>query len=166
MENKIEVFLQGSGIARFTLVKVPGQGKVRDLIEAAKEKGLKVEDGQTPMVWVENQEEPLNLDMSLEAAGIQPHSRVQIHTCPRIHVTVNFQSRSEQHPFSPSTILRAVKQWAAKKFDLSDLDAGEYALELVGSKDRPAEDTQLGSLVQSGQCQIGFNLIPKQRVEG
>ena len=52
MEKNIEVFLQGPGIARLALVKVPANGKVQDLIEIAKEKGLKLEDGQIPHVWV------------------------------------------------------------------------------------------------------------------
>jgi hypothetical protein len=50
MEEKhmIEVFLQGPGIARLVLVKVLASGNVQGLIEAAKENGLLLEDGQTP----------------------------------------------------------------------------------------------------------------------
>lgn len=166
MDDKIEVFLQGPGIARLALVKVPANGKVQDLIEVAKDKGLKLEDGQTPQVWVENTEVPLNLSMPFEDAVIQSHSRVQIHTCPRIHVTVNFQNRPEQHPFSPAATIRTVKQWADKKFGLGEIDATEYALQLCGSTERPYDDIQVGSLVQPGQCAVCFDLVPKQRVEG
>jgi hypothetical protein len=51
-KHEMEVFLQGPGIARLALIKVPADGKVQDLIEIAKEKGLKLEDGQIPQVWV------------------------------------------------------------------------------------------------------------------
>ncbi len=166
MEDKIEVFLQGLGLPRPTLVKVTAQGNVKDLIEAAKEKGLKLEDGQTPQIWLEGQDDAIPLNLSLSAAGIQSRSRVQIHTCPRITVTVNFQSESESHPFSPAATIGTIKQWADKKYHLSERDAGDYALELCGSRDRPSEDTQVGSLVQPGQCQICFSLVPEQRVEG
>lgn len=166
MEDKIEVFLQGLGMPRPMLVNVSAQGNVTDLIEAAKEKGLKLEDGQTPQVWLEGQDDVLPFDLSLSAAGIQSRSRVQIHTCPRITVAVNFQSESDSHPFSPATTIRTIKQWADKKYHLSERDAGDYALEVCGSKDRPSEDTQVGSLVQPGQCQICFDLVAEQRVEG
>lgn len=168
MEEKhmIEVFLQGPGIARLVLVKVPTSGNVQDLIEAAKEKGLQLEDEQTPQVWVEDKDDPLPLNLLLETAGIQPRSRVQVHTCPRIHVTVNFQSRAEEHPFSPAATIRTIKQWADKKFDLNEVDASEYALQLCGSSDRPSDDTQVGALARPGQCQVCFDLVAKQRVEG
>jgi hypothetical protein len=166
MENKVEVFLQGLGISRPTLIKVSAQSNVRDLIDAAEEKGLKIEHGQNPQVWLEDQDEPLPFDFSIKAAGIQHRSRIHIHTCPRVHVTVNFQSRSEQHPFSPSTTIRTIKRWADKKFNLSDVDASEYVLQLFGSTDRPSDDIQVGSLVQPGQCQVCFDLVSKERVEG
>ena len=166
MENNIEVFLQGPGIARLALVKVPANGKVQDLIEIAKEKGLKLEAGQIPHVWVEDKDDPLSPDQPLKIAGIQSRSRVQVHTCPRIHVKVNFQSRSEDHPFSPAANIRTIKQWADKKYGLSEVDASEYALQICGTSDRPADDIQVGSLVNSGQCQVCFDLIAKQRVEG
>lgn len=168
MEEKhmIEVFLQGPGIARLVLVKVPARGNVQDLIEAAKEKGLQLEDGQIPQVWVEDKDDPLSFDLPLETAGIQPRSRVQVHTCPRIRVTVHFQSRAEEHPFSPAATIRAIKLWADKKYKLSDVDASEYALQLCGSTDRPSDDTHVGTLVQPGQCQICFDLVAKERVEG
>ena len=166
MEEKIEVFLQGPGIARLSLVKVPVNGKIQDLIQVAKEKGLKLEDGQTPAVWVEDDENPLKLDMTFEEAGIKPRSRVQIHTCPRIHVTVNFQNRSEQHPFSPSASIRTIKLWADHKYGLGEADATKYVLQLCDSTDRPSEDIQVGSLVQPGKCEICFDLASRQLVEG
>jgi len=165
-KHEMEVFLQGPGMARLALIKVPADGKVQDLIEIAKEKGLKLEDGQTLQVWVEDKDDPLTPDQPLKIAGIQSRSRVQVHTCPRIHVTVNFQSRSEDHPFSPVATIRTIKQWADKKYGLSEVDASEYALQVCGTSDRPADDIQVGSLVQPGQCQVCFDLVAKQRVEG
>ncbi len=166
MEDSLEVFLQGPGITRLALVNVPETANVQALIDVAKEKGLQMEDGQALQVWVEDREDPLPLDLSLAAAGVQSRGRVQIHTCPRIHVTINFQSRSEQHPFSPAATIRTIKQWADKKYDLSDVDASEYALQLCGSTDRPSDDIQVGSLAQPGQCQVCFDLVAKERVEG
>jgi len=165
-KRKIEVFLQGPGIPPLALVKVLASGNVRDLIEAAKEKGLHLEDGQIPQVWVEDTDDPLPLDLPLEAAGVQSRSRVQVHTCPHIRVTVNFQSDAKEHPFSPATTIRTIKQWADKTYKLSERDASEYQLQLCGSTDRPTGETQIGTLVQLGQCQICFDLVSTGRVEG
>ncbi|MGV7977093.1 MAG: hypothetical protein AB2L16_09500 [Anaerolineaceae bacterium] len=166
MENKVEIFLQGLGIPRPTLIKISAQCNVRDIIDVAKDKGLKIENGEAPQVWLEDQDEPLPFDLSLKEAGIKRRGRVHVHTCPRIHVVVNFQSRSEQHPFSPSTTIHTVKRWADKKFGLSEVDASEYALQVCGSTDRPSDDIQIGSLVQLGQCRVCFDLVSKERVEG
>jgi hypothetical protein len=102
----------------------------------------------------------------LVAAGIQSRSRVQVHTCSRIRVTVNFQSDAKEHPFSPATTIRTIKQWADKAYKLSERDASEYQLQLCGSTDRPTGETQIGALVQLGQCQICFDLVSTGRVEG
>ena len=166
MEDQLEVFLQGPGIARVALVKVPVDTKVKQLIDVARGKGLKLEDEQTVHVWLENAEEPLSLDMSLKSAGVQARSRLHIHTCQRIHVTVNFNNNSKQHPFSPSATIGKVKKWADEKFGLSATDATEYALQVCGSTIRPDDDIEVGSLAQPGQCSACFDLVPKQRVEG
>ena len=165
MKETIEVYLQGPGLP-ITLVKLPSDGKISDLIGLAREKGLKIGVEQTPDVWLENAEEPLKHDASLQAAGIKSRSRVHIHTCQRIHVTVNFNGQSHQHPFSPASTIHDVKDWAAKKFNLKETDISEYVLQVCGSSDRPKEDTQVGFYAEPGQCTACFDLVPQQRVEG
>jgi hypothetical protein len=165
MKETIEVYLQGPGIA-ITLVKLPADGTINNLIELAREKGLKTGADQKPDVWLENLEEPLRPDSSLRSAGIKSRSRVHIHTCRQIHVTVNFNNQSYQHPFSPSATVGDVKAWAAKKFNLQEVDVSEYALQICESSDRPTEDTQIGFFAEPGQCSACFDLVPKQRVEG
>ena len=166
MEDQIEIFVQGPGITRVALVKVPSHARVGDLVEVAKTKGLRLDDQPSARVWLESAEEPLNAGVSLQDAGIQSRSRIHIHTCPRIRVTVNFNGKAEEHPFSPSATIGAVKQWADKKFGLSAIDATEYALQICGTKDYPADDIEVGSLAQPGECRACFDLVSIQRVEG
>lgn len=165
MKDSIEVYLQGPGI-RISLVKLSADGKVSDVVALAREKGLKIGMDQTPDVWLEDAEEPLKQDASLQAAGIKSRSRVHVHTCQRVHVTVNFNGQSHQNPFSPASTIREVKDWAAKKFDLKAVDITEYVLQLCGSSDRPQEDTQVGFYAEPGECTACFDLVPQQRVEG
>lgn len=165
MKETIEVFLQGPGLA-ITLVKLPADGKISDLIAQASEKGLKIGAEEKLDVWLENAEEPLKSGSSLAEAGIKSRSRVHVHTCRRIHVTVNFNNQSHQHPFSPSSTIGDVKEWAAKKFNLGEVDASEYVLQVCGTTTRPKEETQVGVFAEPGQCTACFDLIPEQRVEG
>ena len=165
MKETIEVYLQGPGVA-ITLVKLPADGKVSDLIKHAGEKGLKIGAEEKLYVWLENAEEPLKSGSSLAEAGIKSRSRIHVHTCRRIHVTVNFNNESHQHPFSPSSTVGDVKEWAAKKFNLKDVDVSEYVLQVCGTTNRPKEDTQVGFFAEPGQCTACFDLVPEQRVEG
>lgn len=162
----IEIFVQGVGIPRISLMRVPDQGTVGDIITAARPLGLKLGDSVQPVVQLENREEALGLESTLASVGIGQRSRVHIHTCQRIEVTVNFKAEHEAHPFSPSTTVHVVKQWADAKFKLTGVDATEHALQLCNSTDRPSEDTQIGALVDNSSCSVCFDLVPKQRVEG
>jgi hypothetical protein len=164
--EKIEVFLQGVAISRITAITVKSDGHVQDIIEAAKAQGLKLPEDQKFQVWLENSDEPLDTNETLINAGIKKHSRLHVHVCHRIKVTVNYQNKTETHPFAPSTTIGVVKKWADKKFGLSDVDATEHALQLCNSVERPSVDVHLGSLVTTTDCAICFDLVPKQRIEG
>lgn len=164
--DAIEIFLQGAGIPKILTLTVPSNGRVREIIEIAKEQGLKWTADQEVMVWIENLDEPLDLDILLVDAGIKKHTRLHVHTCHRVNVTVNFQDKAESHFFAPSTTISVVKKWADKKFGLSEADATEYALQLCNSTERPAEDVHLGTLVTPSECAVCFDLVPKQRIEG
>ncbi len=166
MEDQVEVFVQGPGIARPALVTVPAGGQLRDIVQAATGKGLKLDDEQSAKVWLEDADDPLNARATLAEAGVHTRSRVHIHTCERIHVTVNFNNDAKQHPFSPSATMAAVKEWAVQKFGLDQTAATEYTLQLCGSSARPDRDVEVGSLAQPGQCSACFDLVPQQRVEG
>lgn len=164
--DTIEVFLQGVGIPRIALIKVPSNGRVRDIVEAAKAHGLRWTESREPQVWLENSDEPLDPELIFASAGVKARSRLHVHTCHRVKVTVNFQNASKSHPFAPATTIGVVKHWADDKFGLGEVDATEYALQLCNSTERPSEDTQLGALVSFPECDVCFDLVPKQRVEG
>lgn len=167
--SQIEIFVQGEGIPEITVVRVPGDGTVRDILEAVKAEGVRVGgEGQTPAVLIEDAGEALALDASLEAVGIRQRSRVHVHRCVQVAVTVNFGGRSIADKFAASTTIARVKRWATGKhgFNLSEIDEAEHALQLVNSGTRPDEDVHIGALVACPACALTFDLVPKQRVEG
>lgn len=163
--NHVEVFLQGAGISQVVLVKVPEDGTVRDVLEAAQAHGAQLSEGANPIVLLEDSQQPLALDASLTDAGIGQHSRVHVHTCQLVEVTVQFQNQNPSHHFSPSTPLRAVKHWAAAQFGITGADATDYALQICGSTVRPSEDTDIGALVAGAGCSICFDLVQRQVVQ-
>ncbi len=167
-QNEIELFLQGEGLKDIVLVRVPRTGTVRDIIEAARVNGLNVPAELEMLVSVEDAEEPLAPDAPLETVGIGQRSRVHVHRCRRIAVTVNFNADQKTEPFPPSATIARVKKWAVGKrgFGLTELDATEHLLQMCGSTTRPDEDIHIGTLVQVPDCSLCFDLVAKQRVEG
>lgn len=164
--DQIDVFVQGEGLKQIVRVRVPKGGCVRDLVAAAQAQGL-VPGG---VVMLENTEAALDLDATLDAAGIAHHGRVHVHCCRQVEVTIHFGARTLTHTFSSSSTVQAVWKWAVAEpqFNLSATDAHEHALQLCDTPNRPDPDTHLGSLVtgRSPNCTLCFDLVPKQRVEG
>ena len=163
----LEVFVQGEGFAEIELFRVPRDSKVGDLLSSfASEAANK---GETPAILLlESGEEALEATADIDSAGILHRSRIHIHRCKKIAVTVNFNGKSTPHEFAPSVPIKRVHQWAVgeKVFNLSAVDATEHALQVCNSTIRPDEDIHIGTLTKFPDCSICFDLVPKKRVEG
>jgi hypothetical protein len=59
-----------------------------------------------------------------------------------------------------------VKKWAVREFHLSDTDATDHVLQLAGTTKQPTEDIHIGSFGQASACSLGFDLVPKVRIQG
>lgn len=164
---EMELFLQGEGIPEVVLVKVPSQGTVQDIVNAAAARGLAGSTADV-VVLLEDADEPIPLSATLSAAGLQPRARVHVHHCHQVVASVNFNSDTKTKHFPPSATMARVKKWAVSKqgFNLSDIDATEHVLQVCGSSARPDEDAQLGTLTNGATCAVCFDLVPAQRVEG
>lgn len=169
MQNdEIEIFLQGEGIQDIVLVRIGRAGTVQNIIEVAQLHGLSPSTTDEVFVLIEDTETPLALEQTLEIVGIRHRSRVHVHRCRQVTVTVNFNGDHKTHSFPPSTTMARVKQWVVSKdgFNLTEIDATEHLLQICGSSGRPDEDIHIGALVTASMCEICFDLIAKQRVEG
>ncbi len=127
-------------------------------------------DERSQVILVEGQETELSPDLTLEEARIGHRSRVHVHRCHRVEVTVNFNAAQKIRTFPPSATVERVKHWAVgpapEGFGLHEVDATEHLLQLCHSNTRPDEDTHIGSLVTFPNCGLCFDLVPKVRVEG
>lgn len=163
-----ELFVQGEGMREIVLVRVSEDGTSQDVIDAARAQGLPAFDGESPVVTLENEDQELDLDVPLRTVGVGDRERVHVHRCKRVVVTVEYNGRSIEEDFPPSTTIRRVAKWFLGKngFDFSGADAADLLLQLSDSGERPDEDTHVGTLVEIPACSVRFDLAPKIRVEG
>lgn len=166
MNDQIEIFLQGEGIREVTLIRVPADSTVRELIEHAKTQAGIADGEEELVVLLEDQDEPLRLDAKVKDVGISHRHRIHFHRCRQVKVSVNFNQATKERSFPPSTTIKRIKKWADDQFELKGVDATEHALQVCGTNNRPDLDVHVGTLVQHPQCQICFDLVPKKRVEG
>ena len=168
VKDYIEIFIQGEGIPKITLVTVDPKDVVTFLIELARKHGLTTPEESEVFVFIENTAIPLALDMKIDEVGLSPRSRVHVHRCKQVEVTVNFNADQTKGYFPPSATIAWVKMWSVGKkgFDMPEVDATEHLLQVCRSTDRPDEDVHIGTLVKASDSAICFDLVAKQRVEG
>ncbi len=165
---EIEIFVQSEALPEITLVRVPADATVRDLVRAALPSESGGRGNGEAVVMLEDSDEVLKPNARLDSVGIKQRSRVHIGRCRHVDVTVNFNGLHKDKKFPPSATVGRVKKWAVRHegFNLSEIDAAEHVLQLCGSDRRPDEDTHIGTLVSFPNCALCFDLVPKKRVEG
>jgi len=161
----VKVLLQGIGIKDITVVELASTATTDDVINAASNLGGSREGAAR--VWVEGQDEPLSAG-SLAAFGVADRARLHVHTCEKVEVTVNFGSSQPSRDFPPVVTIEKVKEWAVgeKGIDMSAADAADHVLQVCGSVNRPDGDIHVGSLTAPGSCDVCFDLVAKERIEG
>jgi hypothetical protein len=165
----IDIFVQGEGLSRISLIRIKQDATLEDLVAAAIAQGAYHGiNGHECLVSLEEADEPLTPGVTLTSAGIGHRSRVHLHRCRKVDVTVSFNGQQKSRAFSPAATIAWVTKWAVGKqgFDLDEVDAAEHVLQLSGTSIRPDEDAHLGTLVHNPSCVASFDLVPKQRVEG
>lgn len=161
----ISLFLQFEGSRRIELIQVDSEATGREVIDAAVRLGFQGKPGEDAHVFRPDDEEPLELDLPLSKQKIRDKHRVHVHRCRKVEVTLHFNDIEEHMSFPPATTVDHVKKRFVKAIHMSPVDATEHVLQICGSTDRPAPDTQIGSLV-TGCCTLCFGLVPIKRVEG
>ena len=166
----MQIFLQVEGVREINVLELPSSATVRELVKAAADKGLALPRGaeaEAPAVYTEDAEEPLAPDATLEAAGLRHGASLHLSRCKKVQVTVHFNGKERSESFGPGARIHTIKRWAVGKkgFNLSDRDAADHVLQIVGTQDRPDDDVHVGTLVE-GHCEVEFDLVPKKRVEG
>jgi hypothetical protein len=174
--SKLIVFIQvhgRPGVLEAELSAAVTLGELHDALAAA---GVAL-DNET-LIFVDEAEDHLSGDRHNPIHGLKYGCRIHICRCKHIRTTVQYLERAAEHDFPPGARVRAVKEWAVHKFELTTKDAAEHVLQLCKSTDRPSSDTPLHQLVGghdhhhqhehggNHDCRLCFDLVPDKRVEG
>jgi hypothetical protein len=162
--DRIDVFYQREGSQEQQHIEADAGMPLADLLALlVKKHGLDA----GVVVFIEDQDEPADeatLKCECHRLGNSP---IHLHRCRHVAVAVTFNGETVRQEFAPGATVARVKRWAAEiKFGMSEEEAGEHVLQVVGTHDRPSPATHVGALVTHGQCRIAFNLVPQERVNG
>ena len=118
-------------------------------------------------IFLEDKDDPLDEDGKVSDFVKGTDIKVHLHRCCLVKVSVTFNGRTVERNFGPSATIARVKCWAAEKeFGMEPKDAGEYALQIAGTHERPTPGTHIGTLVDYPDCSQAFDLAPDERVNG
>lgn len=118
-------------------------------------------------VWLEDQDIPLEEELSLLEAGVGDRAHVHLGRKAKIRVAVFFNGKEIRRRFAPSARMSRVFRWATGRhgFGLSDVDRAEHVLVLQGTVDKPDDDVHIGSLAGPDR-EFDLELISKERWQG
>lgn len=118
------------------------------------------------LVFDEDAEEPLEGNATISTVVGKSGAKLHIHRCRKIGICVHYSGQSASRKFAPGTTVAKVKHWAARTFDLSKETIGEHQLQIVGTHERPSPGSHIGCLTAHPECQVEFDLLPDERING
>jgi hypothetical protein len=158
----MELYVHSEGNEDPDLVEVESSGTIRELVVVREGR-----DGQE-LIWAENGDEPLELDITFEAAGIAHRHHVHRGRCRRVRVLVRYGGDTRPHDFPPSATVARVFDWACGPlgFNLTPEQRAKHVLAVPGADHALDPGVHIGSLVSAGSCEVVLDLAPKERFEG
>lgn len=162
--NTIDLFYQGEGIADIEHLEIDLDSTFADIKACLVEKHGCAEDA---LLFLEDEDEPLN-----DAEKVKDHAggkglKLHLHRCRQIAVSVTYNGETVDRKFAPGATVARVKRWAAEsKFGMTEEEAGEHVLQIAGTHERPAPGTHIGTLAKRKTCELAFDLVPDERVNG
>lgn len=160
----LPIFYQAENLGRIERASFPVNVTLADvLVEICGRHGCDI----TALLFLEDADEPAELTVRLGDLADSKGLKVHMHRCRHIGVSVTFNGKTQEHRFAPGTTVARVKHWATQQaFPMSPEQAAEHVLQLVGGTERPSPGTHLGSLTVHPHCQVRFDLVPNERVNG
>ena len=118
-------------------------------------------------LYLEDSDEPVDEGRLVGDHAGPTGIKIHLHRCRYIGATINFNGDTVRHRFGPGTTVARAKNWAAERnFGMTPLEAGEHALQISGTQERPAPGVHLGALASCPACSIAFDLVPHELANG
>jgi hypothetical protein len=154
----MELFTHTPGNEHPEIIEIEATALVRELL---------VENDPDGHVWIEEIDEQVDLDMTLEAAGIGHHHHVHRGHCREVEVVVRWNGNHER-TYGPARTIKTVEKWAfgEKVADFSKEQAAKHVLAVPGADHFLEATVHIGSLVTPGTCKVTLDLLPRSRFEG
>lgn len=154
----MELFVHDRNGEDPNLVEIEATALVRTLV---------TEQGAGGMVWLEEIDEEIDLDITLEQAGIRHRHHVHRGHCRRVEVVVRF-NREFKETFGPAATIKRVYAWASGPdgANLSPEQAAKHVLAVPGADHFLESGVHIGSLLSPRSCSVTLDLLPRERFEG
>lgn len=154
----MELFAHAAGKEHPEVIEIQATALVRELLAGGDLDGR---------VWIEEADEEVSLDITVEQAGIRHHQHVHRGRCHLVEVIVRFNG-DHNHSYGPATTIKTVEKWAfgpeVAKF--SPEQAAKHVLAVPGADHFLEGGVHVGSLVTAGSCRVVLDLLPRSRFEG
>jgi hypothetical protein len=162
----MEIFVLGIGIPDVKDRVVEPSDNISQLLQEAVKLGFPAEALIEALVFLEDGDEPVAHSSTWVDAGAREGSRVHVHTCRRIEVSCNYNGQTKKEGFSPTARVRRVKDAFGRHFEVDPHGIGSFTLLVCGSQSEPDENTQVGTLTTYPKCELCFDLVKRENVQG
>ena len=162
----MEIYVLGIGIPEVKDRVVEPHHKVADLLQDVVRLGFPAEALVEALVFVEDRDEPADHSSTLGDAGVREGSRVHIHTCRHIEVSCNYNGQTKKERFSPAARIHRVKTSFGHEFKIDPHDLGNFTLLVCANQTELDENTQIGTLTTYPKCELCFDLVKRENVQG
>ena len=155
-EATIEIYLHTEGLRDLELIEVAGGSRVSGLLAEGEH------------LWAQDEDSPVEAEVSLAEAGIGPSGHVYRGRCSRVKVRVRFHGQDRLEEFPPSARLIRVYHWAVgdKGFELPSEQVPKHGLALPRGDEILDRELHIGSLVSDDRCVVDLDLVPRDRFAG
>lgn len=156
--NVPEVFIHRRGDALDVIAIEPGK-TVRELGGDCA--------GPSAFVWLENVEEPLDPDLTLEVAGLTDRCHIHVSDCRDVVIEVRYNGETKEFTQHPAlTVDRLLSQATGPDgFELTEDQRLMHELVITESGRALDAHAHVGSALVD-DCFVQLDLSPKQRYEG
>jgi hypothetical protein len=160
----IDLFYQGEGVAEIEHLEIELDTTFADLKARLIDKHGGAADA---LLFAEDEDDPLDDAQTVKDRAGGKGLKLHLHRCRHITVAVTYNGETIDRKFAPGATVARVKRWAAERnFGMTDEEAGEHVLQIVGAHERPSPGTHIGVLANRKTCGLAFDLVADERVNG